>query len=159
MENQMSYFMLLIICGYVFAVLFFVMSRLISQMKRRHIAKSSTHSLKMIQSIFKTLFDNGKIEKDDYNNFINLNINQQFEVFTNLINTLSDSMREDLLQQINIQHDEMNRLMMDTQRLMNTGIEFGGYHPSLELNPSTMNNLMIQQQMMHMHDFHHNGIF
>lgn len=93
------------------------------------------------KEILDFLYNNNMIDEEQ---FINAQYMQQQE-FQNFINQqiqIMDQNHQDLFMQ------QMHLNQMEMDRMMSTGIEFGGINPDLNLNPTMLNEHMNQMNQM-----------
>ena len=93
------------------------------------------------KEILDFLYNNNMIDEEQ---FINAQYMQQQE-FQNFINQqiqIMDQNHQDLFMQ------QMHLNQMEMDRMMSTGIEFGGMNPDLNLNPTMLNEHMNQMNQM-----------
>lgn len=93
------------------------------------------------KEILDFLYNNNMIDEEQ---FINAQYMQQQEL-QNFINQQIQSMDQNH-QDLFMQQMQLNQMEMD--RMMSTGIEFGGMNPDVDLNPSMMNEHINQVNQM-----------
>lgn len=93
------------------------------------------------KEILDFLYNNHMIDEEQ---FINAQYMQQQELqnFINQQIQIMDQNQQNLLMQ------QMQLNQMEIDRMMSTGIEFGGMNPDVDLNPSMMNEHMNQVNQM-----------
>ena len=117
---------------------------------------------------FKRLFLEGKLSKKEYKDIKKMTVSQKQRLLDSLYSNLSDEdmsafmnqMSEQqrlLFQNMNSQQQASFLRQMEMDRLMSTGIEFGGFNSDLNLNPSMLNNhfndMNNMNHMDHMNSF------
>lgn len=109
------------------------------------------------KDILEFLFKNGAINEEQY---VNAQYMQQNE-FQNFINqhmqTMNQQQQDMFMQQMNLNQMEMNRLM-------STGVEFGGFNSDINLNPGMLNEQFNQMNNdmfnnMNNNNMNNNGMF